>query len=1073
MSKNIYTYNQNMIKVLSVMFVWVLSMQVTFAQVAQEALQRGKILDTEGNPIAGAIINIAETNRLAISDINGDFLLPKTKSGDELIITAVGYITASVISRPQEQLVVSLYDDGGKYEQLVDLPFQKVKSKLNMASSSVVTGHELEKHPVAVLTNAFPGSLTGIAHYEFNSQPGSSQTKIYLRGLRTWTERTGSAYPTQPNSTDARYAAQAPIFIVDGIERDISFLDAFPIDNVTVLKDAGSTAIYGMRGANGAILVTTKRGTPGKTRISFTQELGYQMLSGMPQNLDSYEYAKTVTRAQMLDGTPRTYTDEQIDGFRRAVEGTLAPNERWKYLNTNYREEVLRKYSPLHRTNLNLSGGNESTRYFISFSYIRHEGVYNEKWTHWPEAGVPDTQLRSNRYNLRSNIDINVTKRLTVSIDLEGRFEETQSPRGSTWDIFTWCSEWHPDGMILNPNGTFFQFAYTSNQNPAGAIAMNGLTQNRQRKLYSTAKATHELDFLTPGLAISGTLSFDASNGYQLQQSQNYDAYYYSPWTDLGEDGLPVSYIRRRTYSPLSNYTATPSDVINTISTVFSLDYARVFEKKHAFTGFLQNQSYQRVQRGFASSVRYISFNAMANYVYNDRFSIQGVVSYMGNDNYEKGKRFGLFPATTVGYVLSEEPFLKNTNIVDLLKVRVSYGRTGQNNIDPGSNSADGIPTYTNFRYPYQATFGAGQTGYTTYQLGTAQSNFTVLRESAAGSNVTWELSDMLNAGVDFDLFKGKMYGSFDAFKEWRSQILVIANIPSVFGLSLPYDSRGKVETYGFETTLGTNLRFGDFGVSLQENFTFNRSKIIDVNEVPPMYDYQAMKGRRLGQRLAYIFEKYFQSEEEIANSPFQGAGIKPGNVKFKDINEDGVIDEFDKLPVWNSNIPEIVWGSDLGITWKGFDVRALLVGFLNRWQIYRENMDHGLFWNGCPTKEVYKTWGFWTDDPYDPRNVNAKYPRLSMLGQDNDRATPRNESTLWIDHADYFQLKNVEFAYTLPQKLTVKYGVENLRIYFSAYNIAIFGPNLRKPYDPEAPMNFVWGYPKTKSFSVGMNVVF
>jgi hypothetical protein len=332
----------------------------------------------------------------------------------------------------------------------------------------------------------------------------------------------------------------------------------------------------------------------------------------------------------------------------------------------------------------------------------------------------------------------------------------------------------------------------------------------------------------------------------------------------------------------------------------------------------------------------------------------------------------------------------------------------------------------------------------------------------------------MLNAGIDFDMFKGKVYGSFDVFKEWRSQIRVVrSTIPSVFGLGIPSDSRGKVESYGFETTLGMNLKFGDFGVNLKENFTFNRSKIIDVDEIPPMYDYQAMKGRRLGQRLAYVFEKYFQSEEEIANSPVQGSGLKPGNAKYKDINGDGVIDQFDRIPIWNSRVPEIVWGSNLGISWKGFDARALLVGFLNRTVIYRENVDHAFFWNGCPTKEVYKTWGYWTDDPYDPRNVNARYPRLSMLGQNNDRATPRNESTLWMDNGNYFQLKNVEFAYTIPQHLTVKAGIEKLRVYLTAYNIFVFGPELRKPLDPENPMNFVWGYPKTNSFSVGLNVVF
>ncbi|WP_255490452.1 TonB-dependent receptor [Dysgonomonas sp. 511] len=1011
----------------------------------------GRIVNTDGMPVEGAVVNVVEETRIAVTDKNGYFKLKKVKPSDDLIVTKKGYKSSSAVADFDTDFEVVIEKETDEYKQMMAMPYQNIQKKFVLGSASTTTGGELEKHPVTVLQNAFAGSVTGIQTYEARSEPGWSETDLYIRGLRTMNA-----------------GARKPLIIVDNVERDLSFLDAYPIETVTILKDAASTAIYGMRGANGVVLVTTKRGEAGRTRINFTQELGFQAISGIPTSQNAYNYALTMNQARYLDGMQPMFSDEDIEYYRQAANGTLDPSLRYKYISTNWHDEILRSTAPQHRTNLNISGGNNFARYFVSMSYLRQEGMYDSKWTEW-NPGY-STQHVLNRFNLRSNIDIDVTKFLNVSLDLGGRIDNIRQPLASTWSIFTMAAESLPTNPVFTPNGSFYVPTENIDKNPAALIAMTGVDVNRRRNLYSNVTVTGDLDFVTKGLKAKFTAGFDAYNTFRYTQSQNFDAYWYDRNSGDASDPSSYRYDRMRTATALANPVSEPRDMNYNINLIGALTYDNVFAGKHAVSAQLMMRTYKNVLEGYQSSKRYLTYGGIANYIYDNRYAVQFTASYMGSDNYAPGERYAFFPGLSIGWIASEEDFVKNKDI-NLLKFRASLGRSGQ--------AETGIR-----RYPYQFEYlqGGG------YNFGTSQSYLQGVYESAAGSrNVKWELSDMLNLGVDFDFWNKKLYGQIDVFKEWRSNILISPAVPDIFGMAIPQNSYGKAETKGIEVTLGHHGNLGKFNYFVEGMLTYNTNRITEMQELAPAYDYQAKTGNRIGQAQIFMVSHLANDQSKIATShqdaidnpdkyPYQGS-LKLGNAIYIDQNGDRVIDSYDMVPYGYGDpngapIPELIPSIKLGLEWKGFDARVLLTAFLNRTVACRENMDYGFGWGGTATHEVTNTWGYYTDDPNDPRNLEAKYPRLSTTFSANDRSYPRNQTSIWIRNGNFLSLRNVEVGYSLPEKLIAKLNMTKCRVYFSGYNLFTWS-HFDNGFDPENPTNYIWAYPKTKSFSVGINIGF
>lgn len=470
---------------------------------------KGRVVDPDGKPIPGAMVNLAEQSKMVFTDENGEFTIKDANYDDEVNATCVGYITSiTPIEDFSAPIVITLSPDTDMYAHNAPVAFGEQQKKLLTDSRSTVTGEELQRYPVTVLQNAFNSTLTGVETYEVSSEPGWSETKMYVRGVRS-----------------LNAAARNPLVIVDDVERDLSFLDAFPIETVTVLKDAAATALYGMRGANGVILVTTKRGEAGKTHINFTQEVGFQTLTGKVENQNSYNLALTKNQVRYLDGKDPVYSAEQIEKYRRVCEGeTLEGMDRYRYFNTNWFDELYREAAPVVKTNLQISGGNQRARYYVSFSYLRQEGMWNKKGTNFNDRF--STQHVLNRWNLRSNLDINVNKYLRVSLDLGGRIDNILQPTTGVFTLTTMGAvEADPMRPVYCPNGELYQDG--SAQNPTFLLGSSGQEKNRRRQLYSTLDVTGNLEPITKGLEANLVVSFDAYDVFQSTQTNRVNTYSY------------------------------------------------------------------------------------------------------------------------------------------------------------------------------------------------------------------------------------------------------------------------------------------------------------------------------------------------------------------------------------------------------------------------------------------------------------------------------------------------------------------------------------------------------------------
>lgn len=663
------------------------------------------------------MINVAEQSRIALSDADGYFSLKHVKPADELNVSSVGYKNTTAIAEFSDDFKITMELDINEYERTMPIPFTRKQKRFMTESTSTVSGEQLQKYPITVLQNAFSSSVTGMETYEWSSEPGWTETAMYIRGIRTMNEN-----------------ARSPLIIVDNVERDLSFLDAFPIENITVLKDAAATAIYGMRGANGAILVTTKRGESGKTKIDFTQEVGFQMLSNRMESQNAYNTALTRNRARYLDGSDPLFTEEQIEKYRRVSNGEqLEGIDKYKYFNTNWFDQLYREAAPIYKTNVQISGGNSRARYYVSFSYLRQEGMWNSQWTKYNENY--NTQHMLNRYNLRSNLDIDVNKYLNVSLDLGGRIDNITQPTTGVFSLVTFGAvEANPLEPVYTPNGELY-YSDTA-KNPAYLLASSGQDKNRRRNLYSTVNVTGDLSSLVPGLKANVMVSFDAFDVFQSYQTNSINTYSYDYTNPNVVDPSQFTLTQTNTYKALTNPDANERANYYNLNFNAGLNYSQRFGKHsvdaRAFIRTYQNRENVRDANDHTpsklSSKRYLSYNAQANYVYDNKYIFSGNLSRMGFDDYAPEERWGTFYGASLGWVASEESWLKNKNI-DLLKLRASYGRAGQ--------SSTGV---VSDRYKYQSTYGDG----TDYSFGTSSSTIQGITESLSvtltinGKSRTW-----------------------------------------------------------------------------------------------------------------------------------------------------------------------------------------------------------------------------------------------------------------------------------------------------------------------------------------------
>lgn len=1045
--------------IVAVLLLMVVGTGTVLAQQSGKTIT-GKVLDENNQPMPGVTIIVDGTTNGTMTGPDGTFTLGGVPSGATVIVSCIGY-TDQVLPEGKTNYLVSLVPDSEMLEETVVVAFGQQKKLSVTGAISTVASADLRKTTSTRLDNALAGRVTGLTSMQSGGgQPGVDGATMYLRGAATTN-------------------GKSPLILVDGVERDnIRTIDMNEVESISVLKDASATALYGVQGANGVILIQTRKGQKGKAQLNISVDQGWTSFTKEPSRLHSWEYCELRNEALMNSGEKAAFSDETIAKFRNPLLG-LDPSSpdydnqvairKAVYCDNDYYRMYLKSNTPQTRANANISGGTDFVNYFVNVGYIHQGGNLN---TESPDYLGYDPQCYMNRLSLRSNLDFHITKNLTASLNIASYAENVNMPavgdlyRGDqSWmitDLIYQCQTILPispgpttDSRFGVESGGIVGYNYLD-RSAFEIINRRGFHTNKRKNLNTQFSVNWDLsELVTKGLSINGMAAYDTYNigvleGRKKEQVYNVRVDYDSETLSYSSNGDKIEPLTM-TSSRLSNYQ---------IYVQGSINYARTFGK-HNVTAMAT--AYRRFWEGTSANIPYnvLGTAARATYSFDDRYLVEGNLGYNGSEQFAPSKRFGLFPSGSIGWIASNESFLKGNKYLTWLKFRASYGLVG-------NDSMGGL------RFLYQDDNQIQSGNGFVQGLGGK-----IVKEGLIGNkNITWELSKKMNLGVEIGLFKDFRI-NVDYFTEKRDQILLRRRtVPSFQGVSSDYIPRvnmGKVDNHGVDVEVSYSHTFNrDFSISSRVNFGFNDNTVIELDE--PMrseeYAYQYHEeGFRLGQEFGYLIDwnspgnGYFTSQDEIDNYyPYEFGG-KPrvGDFVYKDVNGDGVIDQKDLSPIgYSTTVPGLNYGISLGLNFKGIDFNVLFSG-LGRYSKYYSGQGV-VEW----TKQgTYFDWtrNGWTEERY-KNGEKITYPAIST-----SQTVSHTENDFFIQNRSFLRLKNIELGYTLPERFLSKVGVKALRVYVSGQNLFVWD-NLRITHiDPE--QNNSYGYPITKNVTLGLNINF
>lgn len=1021
----------------------------------------GKVLDENNQPMPGVTIIVDGTTNGTMTGSDGTFTLGGVPSGATVIVSCIGY-TDQVLPEGKTNYLVSLVPDSEMLEETVVVAFGQQKKLSVTGAISTVASADLRKTTSTRLDNALAGRVTGLTSMQSGGgQPGVDGATMYLRGAATTN-------------------GKSPLILVDGVERDnIRTIDMNEVESISVLKDASATALYGVQGANGVILIQTRKGQKGKAQLNISVDQSWTSFTKEPSRLHSWEYCELRNEALMNDSQAPEFSEETIAKFRNPLLG-LDPSSpdydnqvairKAVYCDNDYYRMYLKSNTPQTRANANISGGTDFVNYFVNVGYIHQGGNLN---TESPDYLGYDPQCYMNRLSLRSNLDFHITKNLTASLNIASYAENVNMP--AVGDLYRGDQSWMITDIIYQSQ-TILPISPGPVTDPRfggvsdGVVGYNyldrsayeiinrrGFHTNKRKNLNTQFSVNWDLgELVTKGLSVNGMAAYDTYNigvleGRKKERVYNvivdYDSETLSYSSSNGDKIEPLT----MTSSRLSNYQ---------IYVQGSINYARTFGK-HNVTAMAT--AYRRFLEGTSADIPYnvLGTAARATYSFDDRYLVEGNLGYNGSEQFAPSKRFGLFPSGSIGWIASNESFLKGNKYLTWLKFRASYGLVG-------NDSMGGL------RFLYQDDNKIQSGNGFVQGLGGK-----IVKEGLIGNkSITWELSKKMNLGVEIGLFKDFRI-NVDYFTEKRDQILLKRRtVPSFQGVSSDYIPRvnmGKVDNHGVDVEVSYSHTFNrDFSISSRVNFGFNDNTAIELDE--PMcseeYAYQYHEeGFRLGQEFGYLIDwdspgnGYFTSQDEIDSYYPYGFGGKPrvGDFVYKDVNGDGVIDQKDLSPIgYSTTVPGLNYGISLGLNFKGIDFNVLFSG-LGRYSKYYSGQGV-VEW----TKQgTYFDWtrNGWTEERY-KNGEKITYPAIST-----SKTVSHTENDFFIQNRSFLRLKNIELGYTLPERFLSKVGVKALRVYVSGQNLFVWD-NLRITHiDPE--QNNSYGYPITKNVTLGLNINF
>ena len=1030
---------------------------------AQNLNVHGKVLDENGEGLIGAGVVIQGTTQGTITDIDGSYQL-SVPQGATLEFSCVGY-KAQLVQVTGPNLTVTLAPDSKLIDESVVVAYGSQNKVTITGAVTAVGGDALMKSPVPNVANALQGNLPGVTAVQPSGMPGADEPVIRIRGV-------GSL-----NSAE-------PLVLVDGVERPFSQLDPNEIESISVLKDASATAVFGVRGANGVILVTTKRGEVGKASVSASFSTAAQTISQFIDFTDSYTYGQmwnytAITDAldpaewpgsvNIADYTPYAgngirFSQDVMEHFRTGDMPTTFPNTDWI-------DYIMNDVALQEQANVNVSGGTDKVRYFVSAGFLNQNSLLKTFSENKNET------FDFQRLNYRANLDIDITKRSTLSLTLGGRMQDRNTMGGGEAFLFRYLQGATPyAGIGIDASGRHI----ISDSNIVGPFDRDALSNyydlgyENQSTNALNFDIQYKLDmgFLTKGLDFKVKASYNSEYTAQKYRQNGYGTGVHYVATIV--DGQEV--LRKENVTWPIPYSEGKWGSRNWYAEA-SFNYARRFGKHNVGALLLYNQSktyypwdsdgsiYQSIPKGYVGLVGRVTYD------YDTKYLLDLNIGYNGSENFAPGKRYGTFPSVSVGWIPSQEKWWAPVkNVISYLKFRGSYGLVGNDN----TNGA---------RFLYLPGTWQFYNGSMTWNPQERGANFGVngnwlpaVKELTAGNpNVTWEKATKINIGMDAGFFKDKLHAYVDFFWEDRKDILVsnASTLPAVTSLPANYVNEGRVKNHGFEVTLNWEQKIGDFRYSISPNFAFARNQIIEMLEVPPMYDYLSRTGLPVGQRFGYDLFEFYEpgaTEERYfakygVEMPDQVTAIKPGDCVYVDLNGDNVIDANDQKPLGYTDNPEITFSVNFNFQWKGLDFTMLWIG-----ADHVSRQLNGYFRDQFGSTNTSALTQYVADNSWTEDNTDAILPRISFT----NRVHNNRDSQAWIINSRYVRLKNVEVGYAFVPKQKDAF-FNYIRVYASGNNLLTFADF--KGNDPEAPgsglENFGVRYPMTRLFNIGVQVNF
>lgn len=1041
-------------------------MPEAFAQQDNTVTVTGTVTDENREPMIGVNIYVKNEPGFGVNtNLDGKYTI-KVKRNAVLVFSYVGYDKqeAEVSGRTLINVQMASNDNNVLNEVVVTGAGAQRKASISGAISTVEV--KTLKVPTANITNALAGNIAGVISMQVSGEPGANQSEFWIRGISTFGAGSGA------------------LVLVDGFERPFNEINIEDIESFSVLKDASATAIYGARGANGVIIITTKKGDAGKININGKVEYGYNTRTRTPEFVDGLSYAQLLNEARRTRNLEPLYNDIEMKIIEHNLDPDLYPNIDWK-------DVLLKDGASTYRASVNLSGGGTTARYFVSGSYLSEGGMYKT------DKALKNYNTNSNleRYNYRMNTDIDITPTTVLRTGVSGFLEKqnraglaqtyetqylqdntsisTRIVNGDGINIWKSIVGYSPLATPLTySNGLTPAYGTGELTNPWVVATQTGYNESWRSKVETNITLEQNFDFITKGLRFVGRFAFDSDSRNNIRHIRWPEQHNTQRRRD--SEGRLVFY-RVSTERLMEQESSSWGERIYNLEGEMS--YNRMFADAHnisLFTKYSQREQAETsnvgndIARGIPRRDQGIS--GRVSYDFLSRYFIEFNGGYTGSEVFKSGHQFGFFPAISGAWNISEEPFVKElTPIFDLLKIRFSYGEVGNNKI---SNDV---------RFPYVGSIGTtggynyGDLNSPNYSGLASEGNLSqypgLQISQLAADYLTWEVATKYNLGIDFNMWNNKFSGAFDIFKDTRSNIYMQRkHLSEMTGItSQPWANIGVMENVGFDGQFNYNQKFGAVEMTMRGNVTYTRNKVIEYDEEANALPYKMTQGYRWAQAKGLIALGLFESYDDIRNSPKQEFGAyMPGDIKYKDVNGDGLINDNDVVAIGSTRVPNLIYGLGISATWQGLDVNVHFQGagkssyFINGPAVYpfsEVRAGNTLPWGNILTDMEGNYWS--ESNP----NPNAKYPRLSYGGNSNNYRA----STHWLRDGAYLRFKTFEVGYTVPKRITNKWRVNNLRLHFIGSNLFVW--DSLKLWDPELGSGNGMAYPITKSFTGGLTI--